>query len=193
MDPRGKGAAVFAVDGEFSQNGSSVSLQHHYDRATGATAHAAMQKLHREQGGAMQANLRKETNALGSDYRYPSKKVWAPTPVISEAFTQRVQQKIAQPPSAAKLAPPRSRGRHHANEPIAMDEARMAPLRHEIRATQTARTLDARGIREVTDAAKRIAEVAADLRGYPLSSHPAQSAPNASGETSAPQSSQRRR
>jgi len=54
----------------------------------------------------------------------------------------------------------------------------MAPLRQEILATQTARTLGASGVRELTQAATRIAQVAADLENYPLASHPAQRAPD---------------
>ncbi|HVW50431.1 MAG TPA: AVRPPHE avirulence protein [Trinickia sp.] len=199
MDPWGKGPAVFAVDGEFSQHGAKVALDHHYDHATGAAAHAEMRELQRAHGRAMRANLRKKMDDLGPDYRYSRKKIWAPTPVISRAFTQRVQQKMVEPPDAAKLAPPRAKGTRRANEPIHMEEVRMAPLRHEIRATHIARTLGASGIREVTSAAQRIGYVAADLRDYPLGSHPAQTAPNTAAETSASasastaQSAQRRR
>jgi len=193
MDPWGKGPSVCAVDGEFSQHSANVAVAHHYDHAAGAAAHAEMDALQREQGRAMRANLRKEMDALGPDYRYPTKKTWAPTAVISRTFTQRVQQKMVEPPDAAKLAAPRAQRTRQANEPVHMDELRMAPLRHEIRATHIARTLDASGIREITDAAQRIGYVAADLRNYPLGSHPAQTAPNTPAETSTAQSAQGRR
>lgn len=193
MDPWGKGPAVFAVDGEFSQSSSHVALQHHYDHATGAAAHAEMRQLQSEQGRAMQAGLRSAMNDLGPQYRYPDKKIWAPTPVISQAFAHRVQQKIIQPPDAAKLAQPRATGTRRANEPIHTDELRMVPLRLQVRATKTARTLGAAGIREVTDAAERISEVAANLRDYRLSSHPAQTAPGMTDEFGAAQSAQRGR
>lgn len=48
------------------------------------------------------------------------------------------------------------------------------PLRQEIQATEMARMLGAEGVPAVAQAATRIADVAADLRGYPLESHPAQ-------------------
>ncbi|CBM10148.1 hypothetical protein [Ralstonia solanacearum] len=192
MDPWGKGPAVFAIDGEFSQNSAKVALDYHYDHATGVQAHAEMQGLQREQGRYMRANLHKEMDALGPEYRYPDKKIWASTPVISKAFTQRVQGKMVQAPDAAKLAPPRAKGPRQAAEPVHTDEVRMAPLRHEIRATQTARTLGTDGIREVTDAAKRIGHVAADLRDYPLRSHPAQTVSQTPADTGAAPSHQRR-
>ena len=177
MDPWGKGPAIFAVDGEFAGGQHDVGIEREYDQSTGAKAHADMSELQRDHHQQMQTNLHVAMEHLGPDFRLRDGAVFAVTPVISSEFAARVSQKMSAAPDAAKLAPKNRRLVRQAKERIRTGEPRMAPLRQEIHATQTARTLGASGVREVTQAAARIAQVAADLENYPLASHPAQTAP----------------
>ena len=173
MDPWGKGPAIFADDGTFSRNEREVEVVHFYDRTTGAQAHAQMKKLHRQRGRQLKSDMRKEMNKVAPDFRYP--KVWLTTPIVSNEFAQCAVDRMNEAPNPAYLAPPLEDGGRGA--PIPTKECWMAPLRQEIHATETARTLGARDLREITRAATRIADVALDPRGYQLPSHPAQFAP----------------
>ena len=113
-------------------------------------------------------------NKLGPDYRYGSDKLWDPTPVVSPQFAERASRAMFRPLNTAPLSPPPEFEGHESAEPVFTDELWMAPLRQQIHATEMARRLDADGVQEITRAATRIAHVAADLRRYPLESHPAQ-------------------
>ncbi len=177
MDPWGKGPAIFAVDGEFAGGQHDIGIAREYDQSTGAKAHADMSELQRDHHQQMQTNLHVVMEHLGPDFRIGDGAIFAVTPVISSEFAARVSQKMSAAPDAAKLAPKDRRLVRQAKERIRAGEPRMAPLRQEVHATQTARALGASGVREVTQAAARIAQVAADLENYPLASHPAQTAP----------------
>ena len=175
MDPWGKGPAIFAEDGEFSGiDHESRRGPYHYDHATGAQAHAKMEELQQRRHDRMQSQLRREMKKLGPDYRYGSDKLWAPTPVVSPQFAERASRAMFRPLNTAPLSPPPEFEGHESAEPVFTDELWMAPLRQQIHATEMARRLDADGVQEITRAATRIAHVAADLRRYPLESHPAQ-------------------
>ena len=178
MDPWGKGPAIFAVDGEFAGGQADIGIERQYDRRTGAQAHAEMRELLHSQHDQMQTNLQSAMEHWGSNVPLADTAIFAVTPVISSEFAQRVSQKIHEAPDPAKLAPRRRAQARQAAERVRTGERWMAPLRQEIHATQTARTLGASGVREVTQAAARIAQVAADLQNYPLASHPAQMAPD---------------
>lgn len=177
MDPWGKGPAIFADDGASSSNGHELTVEHHYDRTTGAKAHAQMRKLHRRHGRQLKSDVREAMNALGPNFRYPESSLWPATPVVSGAFAQCAVDRMIEEPNPAYLAPPPEDGGHGWATPIPTNERWMAPLRQEIHATETARTLGARDLRDITRAATRIADVAVDPRDYNLPSHPAQYAP----------------
>lgn len=178
MDAWGKGPAIFAEDGAFSANEHGTAIKHHYDRATGAHAHAEMHKLQAQHQQRIQKQLHHAMKKLGPDFRYPDNAIWEPTAIVCAEFAQRVPRKMFQPVNPAKLAPPHGSEAQQSTEPVHMDELWMAPLRQQIHAIETARVLGASGVRETTQAAERIAHVAADLRRYPLESHPAQTAPD---------------
>lgn len=178
MDPWGKGPAIFAVDGAFAGAQHEIGISREYDQTAGAEAHAELHALQRDHHEQMQANLHVVMEHLGPDFRLADSAVFAVTPVISGAFARRVSQKIREAPDPAKLAPRGGSQARQAAKRVRTGERWMAPLRQEILATQTARTLGASGVRELTQAATRIAQVAADLENYPLASHPAQSAPD---------------
>lgn len=178
MDAWGKGPAIFAEDGAFTANERDTAIEHHYDKTTGADAHAEMHTLQAKHQQRIQKNLHRQMKQLGPDFRYPNNAIWEPTAVVSAEFAQRVPRKMFQPVNPAKLAPPSGSEAQQSAEPAYMDELWMAPLRQQIHATETARVLGASGVREATQAAERIAHVAADLRRYPLDSHPAQTAPD---------------
>jgi len=179
MDAWAKGPAIFAVDGALSKDEHAVETEHRYDRRSGAKAHVKMQKLQRNEHSQIQADVHEEMAKLGPDFRYPSDEssVWTATPVISKEFAERVVDKMIQEPDPAKLAPKHEDQVRLAAERVFIGERWMAPLRQEVHATQIARTLGASGVKEVSQAAARIAHVAVDLQHYPLASHPAQTAP----------------
>lgn len=114
-------------------------------------------------------------NELGPNFRYPESSIWPVTPVVSHEFAQSALDRMIEEPNPACLAPPPEDGGRTA--PIPTNESWVAPLRQQIHATETARTLGARDVREITRAATRIADVAVDPRDYDLPSHPAQFAP----------------
>lgn len=177
MDPWEKGSAIFADDGDLSRNEHEVKVEHRYGRASGAKAHAQMRKLHHRHGLQLKDDVSRRMNKLGPDYRYGEGDVWPVTPVISNEFAQRAVDRMIEEPNPAYLAPAPEDGGQGWAAPIPTNERWMAPLRQQIHATETARTLGARDLREITRAATRIADVAVDLRGYSLPSHPAQFAP----------------
>jgi hypothetical protein len=146
MDPWAKGPAIFAADGAFSRDAHKVDVDHHYDRTTGANAHAQLHELRQQRQWRMDAELGRQMKKLGPDFRYAEHRLWQPTSVLSDDFAQSVA--------------------HRMNE--GLDPAVLS-----IHATDMARTLGASGSREVAQAARRIAEVAADPQGYPGRSHPA--------------------
>lgn len=94
----------------------------------------------------MDAELGRQMKKLGPDFRYEEERLWEPTSVLSDEFAKSVA--------------------HRMNE--GLDPAPLAN-----HATHMARTLGASGSREVAQAARRIAEVAADPQGYPVRLHPA--------------------
>ena len=176
MDPWAKGPAIFADDGDFTSNEREVKVEHRYGQTSGAKAHAQMRKLHRRHGLKLNNDVSRKMNKLGPDYRYGEGDVWPATPVVSNEFAQCAVDRMNEAPNPAYLAPPHPEdGEREA--PIPTNERWMAPLRQQIHATETARTLGARDMREITRAATRIADVALDPRGYQLPSHPAQFAP----------------
>ena len=177
MDAWGKGPAIFAEDGVFSADEQGTAIEHHYDKASGAEAHAAMCRLQVEHEPRIQEHLQRQMKKLGPDFRFPDNAICDATAVICAEFAERVPRKMSRPVDPAKLAPPLASEAQQSTEPVQMGELWMAPLRQQIHATETARALGASGVREVTQAAERIAHVAADLRRYPLESHPAQTAP----------------
>ena len=183
MDSWGKGPAVFADDGAFSRNEHEVEVDRRYDRTTGAHAHAQMRDLQQRHGRGLQTEVRRQMDELGPDYRYPDdgfapgRRLWPSKPVVSEQFAQAAVDRMIEEPNSAYFAPPPGSRAPEWASPVPTHERWMAPLRQEIHATETARTLGAQGLREATQAATRIADVALDLRGYPLPSHPAQFAP----------------
>jgi hypothetical protein len=177
MDPWGKGPAIFADDGSSSSNGHELAVEHSYDRRTGAEAHAQMRRLHRRQGHQLKNDVRRAMNHLGPDFRYQESSIWPATPVVSDEFAQRAVDRMIEEPNPAYLAARPEDGSQAWAAPIPTNERWMAPLRQEIHATETARSLGARDLHEIAQAAARIADVALDLRGYPLPSHPAQFAP----------------
>ena len=146
MDPWAKGPAIFAEDGAFSRNAHNMEVEHHYDRTTGANAHAQLHELRQQRQWRMDAELGRKMNKLGPDFRYTEERLWEPTSVLSNEFAQNVA--------------------HRMNE--GLDPAILA-----IHATDMAVTLGASGSREIAQAARRIAEVAADPQGYPMRPHPA--------------------
>ena len=179
MDPWGKGPAIFAVDGAFAGGEYDVGIERQYNRRTGAEAHAQMAELQHDQHEQMQTNLHAAMEHWGRNFSRANTGVYAATPVISSHFAQCVQHQMFEPPDATKLAPKRRGAQaRQAAERVRAGERLMAPLRQEIHATQTARTLGASGVREVTQAAKRITQVVENLEKYPLASHPAQNAPD---------------
>lgn len=145
IDAWGKASAILAEDGSLSHAGHHAEVDHHYDRATGAHAHAQLRELQAQRQWRMDAEFGRQMNKLGPNFRYPEETVWEPASVFSDAFAQSVA--------------------HAMNE---VDPAVLA-----MHATDMARTLGASGSPEVARAAGRIAEVAADPMGYPLRSHPA--------------------
>lgn len=145
MDAWGKASAILAEDGSLSHAGHPAEVDHHYDRATGAHAHAQLRELQAQRQWRMDAELDRQMKKLGPNYQYPEQTIWHPASALSDEFAQNVAH--------------------------AMDGVHPATL--EMLATDMARTLGASGSPEVARAASRIAEVAADPMGYPLRSHPA--------------------
>jgi hypothetical protein len=145
MDAWGKTGAILAEDGSLSHDGHPAEVDHHYDRATGAHAHAQLRELQQKRQWRMDAELGRQMNKLGPGFRYPDEAVWQPASVLSDNFAQNVAHAMngVHPATLAMLA------------------------------TDMAQTLGASGSPEVARAASRIAEVAADPMGYPLRSHPA--------------------
>ena len=183
MDPWGKGPAIFADDGDYSSREHALTLEHTYDRKTGARAHAQMRKLQRRHGHRLQTEVHRQMNELGPDFRYPNdglgpgRTLWRAEPVVSSAFADAAFDRMIEEPNAAYLAPPHGSYAPQWAGPVQTNERWMAPLRQEILGTGTARTLGAYGVQGVTQAGMRIADVALDPRGYPLAPHPAQYLP----------------
>lgn len=174
MDPWAKGPAIFADDGAFSANQHEIATRHHYDRETGAHAHAQMQKLQQKQDRQMQKRLQRSMKKHGPDFRFPESRLWDTTPVVSAELAAQVPRRMFQQPNPARFDPPGELAAQQWTEPVFMDELWMAPLRQQIHATGTARMLGADNVQDIAESAERIAHVAADLRRYPVASHPAQ-------------------
>lgn len=145
MDAWGKTSTILAEDGSLSHAGHPAVVDYHYDRTTGAHAHAQLRELQQQRQWRMDAELGRQMKKLGPDFRFPDEAVLEPASVLSDEFAQSVA--------------------HAMNE---VDPATLA-----MHATNMARTLGASGSPEVARAAGRIAEVAADPMGYPLRSYPA--------------------
>ncbi|WP_231649603.1 hypothetical protein ACEQUB_03498 [Ralstonia syzygii] len=80
---------------------------------------------------------------------------------------------MSKPADLGKLAPPPDSTTPSVEPPV-INESLMRPLRQEIHATRIARTLGAHSVDTMAHAAPRIAEVARDLRQYPVAPHPLQ-------------------
>ena len=103
MDPWGYGPAVFVGDGAFTANRRRVKSDESHDADSGRRAYDAMVSAARRQSGVMGAELQKALHELGPGYQYGQNKIFAPTPVISEEFSDRVLQKMAEPVDPARL------------------------------------------------------------------------------------------
>jgi len=169
MDAYAKGPAIFAEDGEFSHNERETLHQHDYNPTYGAHVRAEVQKLPQKK---LESQLRRQMKKVGRDFRYHEDNLWDPTAVVSPEFAASVSSAIFRPLNTAPLMPQPEFGAHESAEPVLTGEQWMAPLRHQIHAAGMARRLGADGVQEVARAATRIADVAADLRGFPLEPHP---------------------
>lgn len=70
-------------------------------RPEGGRAYDAMARAARRQPGVMGGEFRKALYELGPDYQYGQNKIFAPTPVSSKDFSDRVLQKMAEPVDSA--------------------------------------------------------------------------------------------
>jgi hypothetical protein len=174
MDPWGKGPAIFAEDSAFAASEHEVEGRYHYDRATGADAHGQMQAIQQKHQRRMEKQLRREMEKLGPNFRYSQDGLFHPTPIVSVDFAYRAASRMQHGPHPDLLVQPGESSTEPFAEQVFDAELWKAPLRQEIQATETARILGASGVHEIAQAATRIADVATDLRGYPLDSHPAQ-------------------
>ncbi len=173
IDPWGKGSVLFAVDGAMTYHPGERQTKFHYDQASGKEAHADMEMLETVLAARMRSGISNTMRRLGPDYRYPPEKLWAVTPIVAGRFANRVREEMSKPANLSKLAPlPDSTT--PSVEPPVIDESLMRPLRQEIHATRIARTLGAHSVDTMAHAARRIVEVASDLRKYPLEAHPLQ-------------------
>ena len=173
MDPWGKGPAIFAEDSAFAASERDVDTRYHYDHATGAAAHENMQALQQKHQRRIDKQLRREIKKLGPNFRYGDG-LFTPTPIVSPAFAYRAALTMQHIPHPDLLVPPGESSTEPFADQVLDAEQWKGPLRQEIQATETARILGADGVHEIARAATRIADVAADLRRYPLDSHPAQ-------------------
>ncbi len=174
MDAWGKTPAIFAGDSAFAANEHDVESRYHYDATTGAAAHREMQALQQKHSRRIKKQLRSEMQKLGPNFGYADEGLFHPTPIVSVDFAYRAARKMQHGPHPDLLVPPGESSTEPFAEQVYDAEQWKAPLRQEIQATEMARMLGAEGVSAVTQAATRIADVAADLRGYPLESHPAQ-------------------
>ena len=174
MDPWAKGPAIFAEDSAFAANEHGVESRYYYDHATGSTAHKEMQTLQRKHQRRIEKQLRREMNALGPNFQYGDEGLFHPTPVVSVDFAYRAANRMQHGPHPDLLVPPAEYSTQPFADQVLDAELWKAPLRQEIQATETARMLGADGVHQIAQAATRIADVASDLRGYSLASHPAQ-------------------
>ncbi|QUP52306.1 AVRPPHE avirulence protein [Ralstonia syzygii] len=173
IDPWGKGPALFAVDGAMTYHPGERETKFHYDKASGEEAHADMEMLGTVLATRMRGGIIDAMHKLGPDYRYPPEKLWAVTPIVAQRFANRVKEAMSKPADLGKLAPPPDSPSPSVEPPV-INESLMQPLRQEIHATRIARTLGAHSVDTMTHAAPRIAEVARDLRQYPVAPHPLQ-------------------
>ena len=171
MDAYAKGPAIFAEDGAYSHNEHETVHDHDYNPTYGAHVHAEVQKLPQKR---LQKQLHRQMKKVGASFRYGEDSLWDPTAVVSPEFAASVSGAMSRPLNTAPLMPPPAFGAHESAEPALTGEQWMAPLRHQIHAGRMARRLDANGVQEVARAAMRIADVAADLRGFPVEPHPQQ-------------------
>ena len=172
MDAHAKGPAIFAEDGTYSHNERETLRDHDYNPTYGAYVHAEVQKLPQER---LQKQLRREMKKVGRNFRYRDESLWDhPPSVVSPEFAENVSRAMSRPLNTAPLSQRAEFAGHEPAEPVLTDEPRMAPLRRQIHAIEMARRFGADGVQEVARAATRIADVAADLRGFPLAPHPAQ-------------------
>ena len=171
MDAHGKGPAIFAEDGAFSHDEQETVHQHDYNPTYGAHVHAAVQKLPQAR---LEAQFRKQMKKVGPKFRYQEENLWDPTAVVRPEFAVSASRAIFRPLNTAPLAPPPEFTAHESADPVLTGEQWMAPMRHQIHATAMARRLGAQGVQGVVRTATRIADVAVDLRGFPLEPHPQQ-------------------
>ncbi|MDR7151987.1 hypothetical protein J2W49_003963 [Hydrogenophaga palleronii] len=174
MDPWGFGPAVFAQDGEFTASRKRVKSQESYDAASGRRAYEAVVRASRHQPGVMGGEFQKALRSLGADYQYNQNKIFAPTPVISQAFSHRVLEKMAEPIDPAKLdatsrkaGTSKARGKQPLETAKAPDPeqlARQRELCNAINAVGVARRLG-NGVMASVEMAPGIEDAARKLRG----------------------------
>ncbi len=68
MDAWGKTSTILAEDGSLSHAGHHAEVDHHYDRATGAHAHAQLLELQNQRQWRMDAELGRQMNKLGPNF-----------------------------------------------------------------------------------------------------------------------------
>ena len=172
MDAHAKGSAIFAEDGAYSHNEHETLRDHDYNPTYGAHVHAEVRNLPQKK---LQKRLHRQIKKVGHDFRYHEDSIWEhPPSVFSHEFAENVSRAMSRPLNTAPLSPPAEFAGHEPAESVLPDEPRMAPLRWQIRATAMARRLGTNSVQEITHAATRIAQVASDLHGFPLASHPEQ-------------------
>lgn len=174
MDPWGFGPAVFVDDGQFTANRSKVKSGESLDAASGRRAYDAMARAARRQPGVVGGEFRKALYELGPDYQYGQNKIFAPTPVISKDFSDRVMQKMAEPVDPARLGAAsrkpgtsRARGKQPQEATQAPDLeqlARQRELCNAINAVGVARRLG-NGVTASAEMAPSIEDAARKLRG----------------------------
>lgn len=104
MDAWMEGPAVFASDGQLSEQPGLTDSYFNFSHVSGLAARAQMDALLSNAGSELQARFMQERLAIPPDFRTDPRLTYAAMSVISRGFELRVQKKLARTIAAPKAA-----------------------------------------------------------------------------------------